>query len=81
METPEQPIQLPHYHEWSREFPQCQRCGTTDTPHKGCGLCSTCYHKEYRVKHPELIIKAQKRWGLKAKLIRRNQYGRQAQGN
>ena len=31
--------------QWSLKFNCCQKCGTTDKKHAGCGLCSTCFQR------------------------------------
>lgn len=28
---------------WSKNFDQCRRCGTTETPHNAKGFCRNCY--------------------------------------
>lgn len=30
---------------WAHRHDACVACGTTDTPHKGHGLCDRCYHR------------------------------------
>ena len=32
---------------WARKHESCVRCGGTEFPHKGRGLCTSCYFKEY----------------------------------
>lgn len=36
------PVVLPTARAWSRMYPACRRCGTTDTPHASHGYCRTC---------------------------------------
>jgi NMD protein affecting ribosome stability and mRNA decay len=34
---------------WSKNYPQCQNCGTTSIEHRAYGLCNRCYLYAYRV--------------------------------
>lgn len=46
---------------WSFEHSTCVVCAKTDSPHKGRGLCTSCWQKERRTKvNSGLIVKA--RW-------------------
>lgn len=33
---------------WSRDFDACTKCGDTERPHKGKGLCTACFMQEWR---------------------------------
>jgi 5-methylcytosine-specific restriction endonuclease McrA len=35
---------------WSAVFPACIECNTTSTPHRGMGLCKTCYARAWMQK-------------------------------
>jgi len=37
---------------WAKDHDSCIKCGTTDRPHKGRGLCTTCYYRQYERKTP-----------------------------
>jgi hypothetical protein len=37
------PVSTGAFRRWSFRFDHCQSCGTTETKHKGRGLCLTCY--------------------------------------
>jgi len=36
---------------WSIKYDRCVKCGGTDYPHKGRGLCQLCYVKDQNIKH------------------------------
>jgi hypothetical protein len=33
---------------WSRKYKVCRSCGKSGFPHKGKGLCTSCYYRQYR---------------------------------
>jgi hypothetical protein len=33
---------------WSRCYPACVQCGTTERPHTAQGLCKYCYMRQFR---------------------------------
>ena len=39
---------------WSKDYKECQECGSSETPHHAKGLCKACYLKAYR--EPEPVI-------------------------
>ncbi len=32
---------------WCRKYHQCRKCSTNVKPHKGLGLCTSCYYLDY----------------------------------
>lgn len=38
--------------QWSYEHKSCISCHTTNKPHKGNGLCTTCYYRAYQRPNP-----------------------------
>ena len=36
---------------WSIKYNKCVKCGGTEYPHKGKGLCQLCYERESRKRH------------------------------
>ncbi len=36
---------------WSKQYPRCTKCGTTERKHNGSGLCKTCHMRVWRAKH------------------------------
>lgn len=53
---------------WSRKYSCCNKCKTTELPHKALGLCKTCYEaskgyiwqKQYREKNLDAVRKWQR---------------------
>ena len=37
---------------WAYLYAECTTCHTTDKPHKGNGLCTTCYYRQYNRPNP-----------------------------
>lgn len=37
-----------HGNPWSRKYPACKKCGTTERKHNCWGLCTRCYNIEYK---------------------------------
>ncbi len=61
--------------QWSKKYPCCQKCGTTEIPHVANGLCKKCYYdgfirprqKEYnrrkkKYQHERYINNRHKHW-------------------
>ena len=38
--------------QWSYEHKSCVSCNSTRKPHKGNGLCTTCYYRAYKRPNP-----------------------------
>ena len=38
--------------QWSYLYKECQSCHSTSKPHKGNGLCTTCYYRAYQRPNP-----------------------------
>ena len=37
---------------WAMNYDKCQECHSTNKPHHGGGLCTTCYHRQYQRENP-----------------------------
>jgi len=46
---------------WSKEYKQCQECGTTEIPHHACGLCKNCYSRLYHQKNRDKLNALQRK--------------------
>lgn len=40
--------------QWAYLYKQCQSCYSADKPHKGHGLCTTCYYRQYQRPNPPI---------------------------
>ena len=37
---------------WARNYDECTNCHSANKPHKGNGLCTTCYYEQYQRPNP-----------------------------
>ena len=49
---------------WSKNYAQCQQCGTSERPHMAQGLCRQCYLSRYRSDHGAKIAQQKRDWYL-----------------
>jgi len=46
---------MPSISKWSIKYDKCVKCGRTEYPHKGRGLCQLCYGRESNIRHESHI--------------------------
>lgn len=47
---------------WSRNYPCCTECKSTDSPYMCKGLCKRCYLSRYRAANKERIAEQKRAW-------------------
>ena len=54
---------------WSRKYNKCVKCGGTEYPHKGNGLCQRCYEKRARRRDTSHIKRDRRRSSASSKKV------------
>lgn len=47
---------------WSRDYPGCTQCQTTEIKHMAKGLCARCYQSQYRPANADRIASLKRDW-------------------